>query len=281
MTVLWINGPFGGGKTTQATNLLRELPGSVVFDPEKVGCILRETFPGKRRDFQDFPAWRPLVAECVIRVHEENEGRPVVVPMTLLNREYASEIHDRIRSAGAPLVHLLLHAEPGAISTRVEGSMEYPGDEERSEKVRVFRRKKAPVYAEAHQQWLGAQAEVIDTTHLAPAQVTEQALKIIGELRAPPQRQWPPPRGLAAHRPAEARPGPRRPPERHRPPAAPHPRSQDARAARARTSCILRRPPALVIMSARLSATSRCPRCPESGARAVGRSPERTRRQRR
>ncbi|MGS2645429.1 hypothetical protein [Streptosporangium sp. LJ11] len=35
--LLWINGPFGGGKTQTAHELRRRLPGSVVCDPEHVG----------------------------------------------------------------------------------------------------------------------------------------------------------------------------------------------------------------------------------------------------
>jgi hypothetical protein len=32
--LLWINGPFGGGKTATAHELNRRLPGSAVCDPE-------------------------------------------------------------------------------------------------------------------------------------------------------------------------------------------------------------------------------------------------------
>lgn len=35
--LLWINGPFGGGKTQTAHELQRRLPGSVICDPEYVG----------------------------------------------------------------------------------------------------------------------------------------------------------------------------------------------------------------------------------------------------
>jgi hypothetical protein len=35
--LLWINGPFGGGKTQTAYELRRRLPGSIVCDPEHVG----------------------------------------------------------------------------------------------------------------------------------------------------------------------------------------------------------------------------------------------------
>ena len=34
--LLWINGPFGGGKTATAHELNRRLPDSVVCDPEHV-----------------------------------------------------------------------------------------------------------------------------------------------------------------------------------------------------------------------------------------------------
>ncbi|MFD8707437.1 hypothetical protein ACFV1W_33455 [Kitasatospora sp. NPDC059648] len=74
MTVCWINSPFGVGRTALATALRRHLPDSVLFDPETAGSVLGETFPGRREDFQDFPAWRSLVAEFVIRVREENEA---------------------------------------------------------------------------------------------------------------------------------------------------------------------------------------------------------------
>jgi hypothetical protein len=34
--LLWINGPFGGGKTQTAHEIQRRLPGSVICDPEEV-----------------------------------------------------------------------------------------------------------------------------------------------------------------------------------------------------------------------------------------------------
>ncbi|MFB7678291.1 AAA family ATPase [Kitasatospora purpeofusca] len=180
MTVIWINGPFGGGKTTLATALLRALPGAVLLDPEKVGHILRETFPGKRKDFQDHGPWRPLVAAFAVQCHRYNDGRAVVVPMTLLREDYAREIHDAIGAAGVPLRHLLLHADSHTIGDRIESSTEYPGDEQRSEQVRVFRRRKLPAYFEAYEGWAGQSAEVIDTTRLTPGQVAERALAIVG-----------------------------------------------------------------------------------------------------
>ncbi|MFB7673183.1 AAA family ATPase [Kitasatospora purpeofusca] len=178
--IAWLNGPFGGGKTTLATTLQQELPGAVLFDAEEIGFLLRTVFPGKYKDFQDNPAWRPLVADFAVRCHEENDGQPVVIPMTLLRHDYATEIHGAIRAAGLPLRHLLLHADTDTVNARIDASVEFPDDEARSEKVRAFRRRKLPTYTEAYQGWLAADADVIDTTHLSPRQVADQALKILG-----------------------------------------------------------------------------------------------------
>jgi hypothetical protein len=47
--LLWINGPFGGGKTATAYELNRRLPGSVVCDPEHVGFGMRRMLPAALR----------------------------------------------------------------------------------------------------------------------------------------------------------------------------------------------------------------------------------------
>ncbi|MGW4890684.1 AAA family ATPase [Kitasatospora sp. NPDC004240] len=177
--IVWVNGTFGSGKTTLAPTLQRELPGAVVADPEEIGFILRQVFPGKYRDFQDNPAWRPLVAHLVIHCHHENDGHPVIVPMTLLHRTYAAEIHDAVRAAGLPLRHLLLHAAPGTIAARIDAGAEYPGDKARSEKVRAFRHKQLPLYTAAYADWLAADAETIDTSRLTPRQVADRALALL------------------------------------------------------------------------------------------------------
>jgi hypothetical protein len=55
--LLWINGPFGGGKTQTAYELHRRLQGSLVCDPEHVGYGLHRMLPPTLRgDFQDLPS---------------------------------------------------------------------------------------------------------------------------------------------------------------------------------------------------------------------------------
>ena len=57
--LLWINGPFGGGKTHTAHEIHRRLAGSVVCDPEHLGIGLRRMTPRPLRgNYQDIPAWR-------------------------------------------------------------------------------------------------------------------------------------------------------------------------------------------------------------------------------
>lgn len=64
--LIWVNGPFGGGKTQTAHEIGRRLPGSVICDPEEVGFGLhRMAPPSLRADFQDLPAWRQGVYEVL------------------------------------------------------------------------------------------------------------------------------------------------------------------------------------------------------------------------
>jgi 2-phosphoglycerate kinase len=43
--LIWINGPFGVGKTATAYELNRRLPGSAVCDPAHVGFGMRRMLP--------------------------------------------------------------------------------------------------------------------------------------------------------------------------------------------------------------------------------------------
>ena len=64
--LVWINGPFGGGKTATAYELARRVAGSVVCDPEHVGFGLHRAMPrALRGDFQDLRAWREGVFESL------------------------------------------------------------------------------------------------------------------------------------------------------------------------------------------------------------------------
>ncbi|MFC8536765.1 AAA family ATPase [Streptomyces sp. NPDC057249] len=174
--IIWLNGAFGSGKTTLAYGLCRALPGATVADPEAVGDLLRSALAShalEPRDYQDLSLWRQLTRAFVAGlVH--HTGSPVIVPMTVLNPAYAEEIFAPLRTGGG-FHHLVVHAGPAALAERIEASDEFPGDPERSEAVRAYRRRRAANYQEST-AWLHAQGHVIDTTTLTADQTLQAAL---------------------------------------------------------------------------------------------------------
>ena len=117
--LLWINGPFGGGKTQTAHELQRRLPGSVVCDPEEVGFGLQRMIPRPLRgDFQDLPAWRQGVFEVLDLTATRVPG-PVIVPMTVIEPEYVAETIGRLRERGHEVRHVALLAERATVLRRL------------------------------------------------------------------------------------------------------------------------------------------------------------------
>ncbi|MGW2395254.1 AAA family ATPase [Kitasatospora sp. NPDC001664] len=117
--LLWINGPFGGGKTQTAYELRRRLAGSVVCDPEHVGFGLHRMLPpALRGDFQDLPAWRQGVFEVLDRALGEQSG-VVIVPMTVVEPAYFAETVGRLRERGHDVRHFALLAERGTVLRRL------------------------------------------------------------------------------------------------------------------------------------------------------------------
>lgn len=176
--IIWINGAFGGGKTTLAAELRRALPGAAIADPEAVGDLLRTALRGhtrSARDYQDLPPWRHLTSVLVTDLARRTGG-PVIVPMTVLNPAYAAELFTPLRRIGAGFHHLVLHAAPTALTKRIEASWEFPGDPVRSEAVRAHRRRRAADYHRAAADWLHADGHVIDTSTLTSGQTLQAAL---------------------------------------------------------------------------------------------------------
>ena len=118
--IIWLNGPFGVGKTRLANELHARLPGSFVFDPEEVGFALRKLIPPEQRleDFQDYPLWRETVAKVLL--YSASGGVPLIVPMTLVNPDYFEEIVGVLRARGQEVHHVVLIASREAILDRLE-----------------------------------------------------------------------------------------------------------------------------------------------------------------
>jgi hypothetical protein len=117
--LLWINGPFGGGKTHTAHELQRRLPGSVICDPEHVGFGLhRMTPPRLRADFQDLPAWRQGVYEVLDLALAQHPGT-VIAPMTVIEPAYFRETVGRLRERGHDVRHFALLADRETVLRRL------------------------------------------------------------------------------------------------------------------------------------------------------------------
>ena len=117
--LVWINGPFGGGKTATAFELQRRLPASVVCDPEHVGFGLRRMLPpALRTDFQSFQAWRSGVREVLDLAARDHPG-PVIIPMTLVDCGYFAEIIGTLRDDGHDVRHFALLADRATVLRRL------------------------------------------------------------------------------------------------------------------------------------------------------------------
>lgn len=117
--LLWINGPFGGGKTQTAHEIQRRLPGSVICDPEHPGFGLRRMLPAElRADFQDLTSWRQGVVEVLDLALAKHDG-VVIAPMTVTNSDYYAETVGRLRELGHEVRHFTLLAERETVLKRL------------------------------------------------------------------------------------------------------------------------------------------------------------------
>jgi hypothetical protein len=165
--IIWLNGTHGAGKTTTSTLVQQLVPDSRVFDAEQVGGTLMSISPGlpPTGNFQDWPPWRPLVVETAYRVLDY-VGGTLVIPMTVLVEQYWREISTGLAEHGIPVRHFLLHADQATLRTRID---------EHEQGSSPFRLSYLEPYAQAARGWLHREAEVVDTTHLTPA---ETALEV-------------------------------------------------------------------------------------------------------
>jgi hypothetical protein len=210
--IIWLNGTFGVGKSATAERLTAMIPGSRVFDPEVVGQLLRETLIDRPvGDFQDYAAWRPLVAAALIEIARMT-GQHVIVPQAVLNRDYLEQMLTLLRGAGQDVFHVVLDADDAVLRRRIEGSAE--GQEWRLSHLDEY---------DTARPWMTELADlVVDTAASTPPQ---NARRIAAALPARPAAPagTPPARPPAA---AKAKPAPA-------PASAPGPASAAAPAAAA------------------------------------------------
>ena len=118
--MLWLNGPFGVGKTSVALKLRARLPHSFILDPEELGFALRKLTPPQKQleDFQDYPLWREMVLKTLLHAYEPDTT--LIVSMTLVDPGYFEEVVSGLRAEGLPMNHVVLTASKETILQRLE-----------------------------------------------------------------------------------------------------------------------------------------------------------------
>jgi len=116
--LIWINGPFGVGKTALST-ALSSITGYPIFDPEDLGFLMRETIPQSPYDFQDLPAWRRLVPSFATELVRSG-ATPLIVVQSVLNAKYWDEMECALEKSGISMIRVLLHADRDLLIDRIE-----------------------------------------------------------------------------------------------------------------------------------------------------------------
>ena len=117
--IIWINGPFGVGKTTAAALVAERVAGSRLFDPEHVGYMLTAFIEAPTGDFQDLAVWRRLVVQTMRALDEEYDGT-WVAPMSLIRADYRDEILGGLRAAGVDVREFILTMSEARLRARID-----------------------------------------------------------------------------------------------------------------------------------------------------------------
>jgi len=132
--ILFLNGPFGVGKSTAAELIVERILRAAVYDPEIVGAFVwhltrdMDADVEGRNDFQDHPLWEPMVVETA-RLLKREYGRMLIIPMTVWRRDRFLRLTDGLREVDPELLRLLrLTASEDTLRGRILGRPESEGD---------------------------------------------------------------------------------------------------------------------------------------------------------
>ncbi|MCG8967712.1 MULTISPECIES: NUDIX hydrolase [Streptomyces] len=182
MTVVWINGAFGAGKTTTARELIELIPNSTLFDPEVIGAALAHLLPPKRLaeagDVQDLPIWRRLVIDTAAAMLGELGGT-LVVPMTLLRQDYRDEIFGGLAARRIAVRHVLLAPAETILRERI-AAREVPDAADGEIRARQWSYDHIEPYRTALASWLTADAHPVDTSGLTPFETAARIAEAVG-----------------------------------------------------------------------------------------------------
>ena len=119
--VVWINGPYGVGKSTLAEQLVRDGPKGFVFDAEAVGNAVRDTLPQEMYSgalFEYYPRWFEMCAVLLQDISARYDGI-LYVPMTLVLPDSFEKFARPLQESGIPVKHILLESNHATVLERI------------------------------------------------------------------------------------------------------------------------------------------------------------------
>jgi hypothetical protein len=181
--IVWINGPFGVGKTTTVEELRGLLPEALIFDTELIGYALRSTLAVTHpvADFQDWAPWRESVV-AVLAALDRYTGRVVLVPQTVVVQDYWTEIAEGLRSQGVELRAFTLDASTEEHEKRIADDGAVPPATAQWRLARA-------VDFHGARGWLAQCTTVVDTSGHSPAVVASIIANAIGDAEVAGQRR--------------------------------------------------------------------------------------------
>ncbi|QYH36340.1 hypothetical protein [Salinibacterium sp. M195] len=174
--IIWLNGPFGVGKTATVVELLTLRPEAVVFDTEAIGFMLRDALGHAlpAGDFQELRPWRRLTIAALGEIADFLE-RDVIVPQSVLVERHWDEIQSGLVNSRLDCVAVTLHAEKRELERRID-----------SDTIQSSARQWRLDHREHYKMalpWLRAKTAVIDTTNRTPETVARLVTEIADSRR--------------------------------------------------------------------------------------------------
>lgn len=125
--IVFVNGPFGVGKSTTVRILAADLPDSLVIDPERIGHLLWAQLPKhlRQEEFELEPVW-PSLTRCLLQEADRTYQRILLVPMTIVRPQVFAQIVGALRQGGHDVHHFALLADAPTIRNRLRERGEGP-----------------------------------------------------------------------------------------------------------------------------------------------------------
>ena len=126
--IVFINGPFGVGKTTSARLVVKRLRRGVIFDPEIIGDTLKTLLGAFRpvEDFQEYGCWAfltVLTAGVLVLVLR----RATVIPMTVCDLARWQYITKALQNLNTTVICVRLVCSPETLRQRILGRPQSEG----------------------------------------------------------------------------------------------------------------------------------------------------------